>query len=1135
MRLLKLSKVLALIFLARVLTSAVGAQDHTVLFNVGSAGVTKAITNWGIDVTWPNFHNTRLSVLYMGNEIDMVRVGFQCNEPISNGLTASLKADYDDMAGLANMASTTKWTMSHATGAGVDSWYKTNSNVNVIPSRWVQAMTAAKQYYNTNYNRTIITTEPFNEPDYGWNQGTVGDLYDIMGSLQTNTNFTGVSLAGGSTLNVDWANWWYDQIKTRATEGTTHTLAGTFDSYVSFIQNVIASGDVPSNPEVHNLVEVIAGAEYGLHDASWWGEVCLTRASFVQACQGKRLGFAEDRSKWTAAAVYRGTSGTVQGFVGGSERMGATTTYRFFSRDRDVFYDGDGPRRDYTVSIPIHQEKMVNIASGSDVPPPITGRFIIVNRKSGLAMEVQNGSNSDGANVRQNTYIGAAYQQWDIAVCPANTYVDQAYYWIKPAHNSSKNLDVAGGSYSPPANVQQWAEGGGWNQQWFFEYAGNGCFYIRDRWGAMYLEVASGSSSANANVQQYSFYSPDPTHQQWRLIPATVSAYDFVAPAAPTGFHASANAVSVQLKWNPNTEPDLAGYTVLRSTNVFGPYGIIARGLTNNAFTDKSANQPRPYFYKLIAVDRSLNSSASSELVAAIPPCGPALIARYAFDGNLSDSSLNANHPIVTNGSPTFLASQYGWAMDLNGTSQYIMLPANMLAGVTNFTIALWVKWGGGGEWQHIIDCGNDRKEYMLLTPSSNLGRLRWAITTNSWENNAEQVVEISQPLPVGEWIHVAVTRDGTMAKLYTNGVLAASNNAVTISPADFNPALNYLGESQFEENPLFNGQLDDLFIYNYALSGSEVLALANLPPYPPVELAGTVIGSPGSWGGLGNTITKAFDNNLGSYYDAANASGDWAGLDLGSPQVIKQVTYCPRSGFAWRMPGGVFQGANVADFSSGVVTLFTVTATPPEGALTSQLIIDPGSYRYVRYLGPDGAYCNVAELEFYTAGTASPPAAPTNLTAAPGNSQIRLNWTASPGATSYYVKRSMTSGGSYSTIASNVTTTSYTNTGLVNGTRYYYVVSTLSLGGEGTNSTQVSAVPVTTAPVNLSISNSGDSVILSWPTDHTGWRLQSQTNTPGTGLGTNWSDVAGSTDTNVVPFPVDANHGSVFYRLTYP
>src|SRR6185295_419275 len=93
------------------------------------------------------------------------------------------------------------------------------------------------------------------------------------------------------------------------------------------------------------------------------------------------------------------------------------------------------------------------------------------------------------------------------------------------------------------------------------------------------------------------------------------------------------------------------------------------------------------------------------------------------------------------------------------------------------------------------------------------------------------------------------------------------------------------------------------------------------------------------------------------------------------------------------------------------------------------------------------------------TPQAAAPPAAPAGLTASAGNAQVSLNWTASTGATSYNVKRSTTSGGPYALVG-GATGTSFTNSGLTNGTTYFFVVSALNGGGESANSTQVSATP---------------------------------------------------------------------------
>ncbi|HWD91441.1 MAG TPA: autotransporter-associated beta strand repeat-containing protein [Verrucomicrobiae bacterium] len=66
----------------------------------------------------------------------------------------------------------------------------------------------------------------------------------------------------------------------------------------------------------------------------------------------------------------------------------------------------------------------------------------------------------------------------------------------------------------------------------------------------------------------------------------------------------------------------------------------------------------------------------------------------------------------------------------------------------------------------------------------------------------------------------------------------------------------------------------------------------------------------------------------------------------------------------------------------------------------------------------------------------------------------------------------------------------------------------------------------------NITASVSGGTLTLSWPQDHTGWTLQAQTNAPGVGIGTAWSDVIGSASTNVVSLPISITNGSVFYRL---
>jgi hypothetical protein len=163
-----------------------------------------------------------------------------------------------------------------------------------------------------------------------------------------------------------------------------------------------------------------------------------------------------------------------------------------------------------------------------------------------------------------------------------------------------------------------------------------------------------------------------------------------------------------------------------------------------------------------------------------------------------------------------------------------------------------------------------------------------------------------------------------------------------------------------------------------------------------------------------------------------------------------------------------------------------------------------------------------------------TPLAAPSGLVTAAGDGQATLNWNMSPHATSYQILRSLTSGGPY-TLVATVGSTNYTNTALFNGTIYYYVVKAGNAAGTSANSSQVSARPVSAAPPLCNAMFVDGGLTLSWPADHVGWRLQVQTNSPATGLGTNWFEVPGSTATNSLALPVDSGNGSVFYRLTYP
>ena len=122
---------------------------------------------------------------------------------------------------------------------------------------------------------------------------------------------------------------------------------------------------------------------------------------------------------------------------------------------------------------------------------------------------------------------------------------------------------------------------------------------------------------------------------------------------------------------------------------------------------------------------------------------------------------------------------------------------------------------------------------------------------------------------------------------------------------------------------------------------------------------------------------------------------------------------------------------------------------------------------------------------------------------ATPTNAQVRVSWNAVAGATSYKVKRSLASGGPFTTI-STPTTNIFTNTGLTNGVTYFYVVSTVSAAGEGPDSAMVNATPLAPpgTPSGLAVTTLSSSQLkLTWTdnaSNELGFRIERSTSNTG-------------------------------------
>lgn len=811
------------------LVPATSSKATAVPFCVDDAGEQFPVI-WGLDTAWPDDWNMRRGTAFIGAEnLGTARGSFQPNDLIVNGqLSASQKAALDNRLNLIKKSGVTSIALN------CDHEVLNKSNYVGKPEEWVKLIEATARYCQDK-GYTVVSVAPFNEPDYtAWGQGSQADMKEVVRLLKENPFFENIRICGANTLNCDQALPWYNAMKDYLDEGNTHQLAGEFNTYASFFETVRADGKHATADELHNVMEAMVGVEYGMQTGIWWGFDGLARGEFCRASNnGDRLGYAENRATWTAASVYRNNKeGKVQAFLGTSERQANNASYRFISRDRDVYYDGYGPVRDFIVDMPggtgyqqgqTNAERVVNITWGEDVQPYINGNYVIQNKATGYVMTIPSASASPGANIVQKKHVPKIeYQQWSIQPVDARIGGDFSYYSFRPLVNSGYSLDVLNSSLNHNGSIILYNSNNGAQQQWYLQYAGGGYFYIRSRQSSLCLRagVAEG-----ATVKQTTLKAGD-NNQLWRFVPAGESS-DTKPLAVPTGLTATAQLASIRLNWAANTETDLAGYTILRAelpqeAEADTLFNTIARGVTGNAFLDNQLVPGVEYLYKIKAQDLTGNTSPASDAVKTVTLNGKGLVGKWQFDGDLTDLSENQLHG--TNGGISCLylptINKSGTKMLLfNGSTHFVQLP-HEVASMPEMTICTWVKLSSTKAWQRIFDFGTGTDRYMFLTPIAN-GEMRFVM-----KNGGDEEILSATKLNANTWYHVAVCISSDAVTLYIDGKEAARSTDMKIRPSDIRPVINYIGCSQFSADPLLNGYVDDFRIYNYPLTPEEVVAV---------------------------------------------------------------------------------------------------------------------------------------------------------------------------------------------------------------------------------------------------------------------------------------------------------------------
>lgn len=797
---------------------------------------------WGLDQAWISESNLLKGINHMGKEnIGIGRSAFRYSVALTNDSVLGA-ADIKALRERNNIFNKLSTTLPVVFTADQEAVGPTDSDPNRVPpeyfvknksadiDHWAAMINSHVHWMEANTKHPVVGISPFNEPDY-WSTeegATPAKQWQVAKILKEQyPRCAEIPMVGGNTLNNDKALEWYTPGKQYYDWGNTHQLAGSFDTFAGFFEQLKKDGKTGYADEMHNVGEAMVGLEYGMDVGIWWGFDSRARGEFCQISRnGVRLAYGEHRANWTAASVYRHDDGRVKAFVGSSERQAKTTTYQFVSTERDVYYDGYGPVHEFVMEIPggtgyqtgqSNAERVIDVTWGEDVPPcAINGTYKLLNKVSGANGNVV-AYVSNGGNITQQKYTGSKKQQWTVKPCNTRVGGDYSFYDIESVDNAKIRMNVRDFSKSQ-ADVIAWTQDSpSSNEQWYLEYAGNGYYYVRNRESALYL-ASAGTSAIAKIIQTPKLTGTNHDRMLFRFIPADVQ-YETVAPAKPTGLLAESQSASVRLSWTANDEADVEGYLVVRAPKGTDDWNTIARQLTKTYFVDNTCRPHTSYIYKVKAIDRSQNISEASDSVEAAPLGEPTLIARWNFEDNLYDDTQNMMD-VASPVTPKYIADHKMGEKSLSLTSQFVQLPYRV-ADSDELTIAMWINWRSPTtQWQRIFDFGNDTDHYMFLTPyNSYTNKMRFAIKNGG----DEQTIDCTAKLSGYTWKHVTVTLAKDKTTIYVDGVEAASSTGITIKPSDIRPVLNYLGRSQFTADPNISAYYDDVRVYNYALSADEV------------------------------------------------------------------------------------------------------------------------------------------------------------------------------------------------------------------------------------------------------------------------------------------------------------------------
>ena len=520
-------------------------------------------------------------------------------------------------------------------------------------------------------------------------------------------------------------------------------------------------------------------------------------------------------------------------------------------------------------------------------------------------------------------------------------------------------------------------------------------------------------------------------------------------PPAPTGLSAAAGNSTVSLSWTGSS--GATSYNVYRGTTSGGENSTpIATGLTGTSYTDSSVTNGTTYFYTAKALNAAGTSGASNEASATpelpIPPAPTNLTATGA-NSQVSlawTASANATSYNVYRGTSsgaegstaigTSTGTSYTDTTAVNGTTYFYTVKAVNSAGAS----------GASNEASATAGTATPPAPTNLAATGGNATvSLTWTASANATSYNVYRGATAGgeSSTAIGTSTSASYTdssvSNGTTyyytVKAVDSGGTSAASNEAHATPSAPQTAVYQIDCGGGAVAPFV---ADEFFSTGNEFSSTATINTSGVTNPAPAAVYQTV-----RW-------ASAFNYTI-------------PGLTAGQSYTVR-LHFCE---LTWTAAGQRL--FNVAINGTSYLSNFDVFATAggQNKALVEQTTATANSSGQIVISFTQGSADNPEiagiEIDGSGGGGGTAPPAPTNLAATGGNASVSLTWSASSGATSYSVYRGTSSGGESSTAIGTSTGTSYTDSSVTNGTKYYYTVKAVNSVGASGASNEANATPV--------------------------------------------------------------------------